>query len=65
MTKAVLRPFLVMIGVAALLWCAAMTIHLANADASTGIAPPGQGRSEAGAKQSQRSEDPHSNRYLT
>jgi hypothetical protein len=47
MTKAVLRPFLVMIGVAALLWCAAMTIHLANADASTGIAPPGQGRSEA------------------
>jgi hypothetical protein len=50
MTKAVLKPFLAMIGAAALLWCAAMTIHLAHADVPTGIAPPDQGRSEAGAE---------------
>ena len=36
-TKAVLKPFLVMISAAALLWCAAMAIHLAKAEALTGI----------------------------
>jgi len=37
MTKAVLKPFLVMISAAVLLWCAAMALHLANAKAPTGI----------------------------
>jgi hypothetical protein len=37
-TKAVLKPFLVMISAAALLWCvAAMAIHLANAEVPTSI----------------------------
>ena len=30
MAKAVLKPFLVMISAAALLWCVAMAIHLAK-----------------------------------
>jgi hypothetical protein len=37
MTKAVLKPFVVMIGAAALLWCAAMAIHFANAEVPTSI----------------------------
>jgi len=37
MTKAVLKPFLVMISAAAVLWCAAMVIHLANAAVPTSI----------------------------
>jgi hypothetical protein len=36
-TKAVLKPFLVMITAAALLWCAAMAIHLAKAEVPTSI----------------------------
>ena len=64
MTKAVLKPFLVMLGAAALLWCAAMTIHLAHADVPTGIAPPGQGKNETGAEQSLRPQDLHTNRHL-
>jgi hypothetical protein len=36
MTKAVLKPFVVMISAAAL-WCAAMAIHLANAEVPTSI----------------------------
>ena len=35
--KAVLKPFLVMISAAALLWCAAMAIHLAKAEVPTSI----------------------------
>ena len=35
MAKAVLKPFLVMISAAALLWCVAMAIHLANAEVPT------------------------------
>jgi hypothetical protein len=37
MTKAVLKPFVVMISAAVLLWCAAMAIHLANAEVPTSI----------------------------
>jgi hypothetical protein len=37
MAKAVLKPFLVMISAAALLWCVAMAIHLANAEVLTSI----------------------------
>ena len=37
MAKAVLKPFLVMISAAALLWCVAMAIHLANAEVPTSI----------------------------
>jgi hypothetical protein len=37
MTKAVLKPFLIMISAAALLWCAAMAIHLTKTEALTGI----------------------------
>ena len=37
LTKAVLKPFLVMISAAALLWFAAMAIHLANAEVPTSI----------------------------
>ncbi len=37
LTKAALKPFLVMISAAAPLWCAAMAIHLANADVPTSI----------------------------
>jgi hypothetical protein len=37
MTKAVLKPFVVMISAAAVLWCAAMAIHLANAGVPTSI----------------------------
>ena len=36
-TKAVLKPFLVMISAAGLLWCAAMAIHLAKAEVPTSI----------------------------
>jgi hypothetical protein len=36
-TKAVLKPILVMISAAALLWCVAMAVHLAHAEALTGI----------------------------
>ena len=37
MAKGVLKPFLVMISAAALLWCVAMAIHLANAKVPTSI----------------------------
>ena len=37
MTKAVLKPFVVMISAAALLRCAAMAIHLANAEVPTSV----------------------------
>jgi hypothetical protein len=37
MTKSVLKPLFMMISAAALLWCAAMAIHLANAEVSTSI----------------------------
>ena len=37
MTKAVLKPFVVMISAAVLLWCAAMAIYLANAEVPTSI----------------------------
>ena len=36
-TKAVLKPFLVMISAAALLWCAAKAVHLAKAEVPTSI----------------------------
>ncbi len=35
MAKGVLKPFLVMISAAALLWCVAMAIHLTNAKVPT------------------------------